>query len=311
LRVESAAMGEAEEPKPYPKVDCRGMRPGSLRLGVAAQSSLRWAAVDLAGPVEEARQRSDLSPLAAVALGRALVSASLLLRFSTKKAGRLSVEISGDGELGKIVAEATSRGFVRGLVGNPRLPTPSDGSLSLSAAVGKGVFKVTQSAEDGSGRYESQVRLVSGELGKDLVHYLEQSQQIRSAALLGVLPRPEGVVQAGGVLIEAFPGVAEETIRVLEANLAAVGGEVSAGLEAGGLEGLLSGCLEGFDRRELERHELTYGCGQGREDIRSKLLHLKDEELDEVVDSEGLFTADCAYCARRFTFSRDELVPIN
>jgi len=304
LGVESAAMSEAEEPKPYPKVDCRGMHPGSLRLGVAAHSSLRWAAVDLAEPVEEARRRCDLSPLAAVALGRALVSASLLLRFSTKKAGRLSVEVAGDGALGKVVAEATSRGFVRGLVGNPCLP-------SLSAAVGKGVYKVTQSAEDGSGRYESQVRLVSGELGKDLVHYLEQSQQIRSAALLGVLPRPEGVVQAGGVLIEAFPGVAEETLRVLEANLAAVGGEVSAGLEAGGLEGLLSGCLEGFDRRELERHELTYGCGQGREDIRSKLLHLKDEELDEVVDSEGLFTADCAYCARRFTFSRDELVPIN
>lgn len=293
------------------RLDCRGMRPGVLRLGVAARSSLRWAAVDLAEPVEEARRRCDLSPLAAVALGRALVSASLLLRFSTKSPGRLSVEVAGDGELGKVVAEATSRGFVRGLVGNPRLPTPSDGSLSLAAAVGKGIYKVSRSAEDGSGRYESQVRLVSGELGKDLVHFLEQSQQIRSAALLGVLPRPEGVVQAGGVLIEAFPGTTEETLDVLEENLAAVGGEVSAGLEEGGLEGLLLGCLAGFDHRELERHELTYGCGQGREDIRSKLLHLKAEDLDEVVDAEGLFTADCAYCARRFAFSRDELVPVN
>ncbi len=296
--------------RPRPKVDCRGMRPGRLSLGVAAESSLRWAAVDLAEPVEEVRRRCGLSPLAAVALGRALVAASLLLRFSTKHPGRLLVEVVGGGELGKVVAEATSRGFLRGLVGNPHLPTPVDHHLSLAEAVGKGIFKVTRSAEDGSRRYESQVRLVSGELGKDLVHYLQQSHQIRSAALLGVLPRPEGVVQAGGVLIEAFPGAAEETLGVLEGNIASVGG-VSACLEAGGLEGLLSGCLEGFDRHELESHELTYGCGQGREDIRSKLLHLNPEELDEVVDSEGLFTADCAYCARRFTFSRDELVPVN
>ena len=292
-----------------PKLDCRGMRPGTLRLGVAGQSSLRWAAVDLTEPVEEVRRRCDLSPLAAVALGRTLVSAALLLRFSTKNPGRLLVEVAGDGELGKVVAEVTSRGFVRGLVGNPHLPTPAGGALSLAAAVGQGTYKVTQSATDGSRRYESQVRLVSGELGKDLVHYLEQSLQIRSAALLGVLPRPEGVVQAGGVLIEAFPGVAEEMLEVLEANLAAIGGEVSAHLEAGGLDSLLDQCLEGFDRRELESHELTYGCGQGREDIRSKLLHLKPEDVDDVVDSQGLFTADCAFCARRFTFSRDELVP--
>ncbi len=304
-------MSETEgTKKPRPKVDCRGIRPGTLRLGVAAESSLRWAAVDLAEPVEEARRRCDLSPLAAVALGRALVAASLLLRFSSKHPGRLSVEVAGDGELGKVVAEVTSRGFLRGLVANPRLPTPDDGHLSIAAAVGEGVFKVTRSAEDGSRRYESQVRLVSGELGKDLVHYLHQSQQIRSASLLGVLPRPEGVVQAGGILIEAFPGVAEETLAGLESNLAAVGGEVSGHLEAGGLERLLDDCLRGFDRQELESHELTYGCGQGREDIRAKLMHLKPREIDEVVDSEGLFTADCAYCARRFSFSRDELLPV-
>jgi molecular chaperone Hsp33 len=285
------------------------MHPGVLRLGVAAESNLRWAAVDLAAPLEEARGRCDLSPVAAVALGRSLVAAALLQRFSSKNPGRLLLEISGDGELGKIHAQVTSSGYVRGLVANPQLVSPDGNPSSLAAVVGKGIFKVTRIDDNGK-RYESQVELMSGEIGKDLVHYLEQSQQIRSAALLGVLPKPEGIVQAGGVLIEAFPGVEEEVLERLERNLTSMQG-VSACLDKGGLEGLLTACLEGFDCEELERHDLSYGCGQGREDIRSKLVHLSGDDLDEVVDGEGFFTADCAFCRRCFKFSRDELAQIN
>ena len=73
----------------------------------------------------------------------------------------------------------------------------------------------------------------------------------------------------------------------------------------------LTSCFEGFDQEELESHELFYGCGQGREDIRAKLVHLSSEDLDDMVDTEGRFTADCAYCARLFTFHRDELAPVN
>ena len=43
---------------------------GALEYGVAGEVSLRWAAVHLTAVVEEARRRHDLSPIAAVALGR-------------------------------------------------------------------------------------------------------------------------------------------------------------------------------------------------------------------------------------------------
>ncbi len=280
------------------------LRTGELRLGVAARGDLRWTAVDVTAPLEEARLALDLSPLAAVAMGRALAAAALLLRFTTKQPGKLVLEVLGDGPLGKVMAEADSDGRLRGLVGQPQLPSSADGSLALAPVVGGGTLRVTQ--ENARGRYSSHVELVSGEIGKDLVHFLEQSQQIHSAALLGVLPRPSGIAAAGGVLVEAFPGAPEQTLAALEGNIAGLDG-VSAELDAAGIGGLCAKLLAGFDRDELERHTLRYRCRCDREQLRRQLATLSSEDLGSIADAGGRFTAVCAFCAASYTFDRDEL----
>lgn len=285
---------------------CRGRAAGELRLGVAGQGDLRWAVVDLGSPLEDARQRLDLSPIAAVALGRALAAAALLLRFTTKGSSHIVLEVRGDGPLGKITAEVNALGYVRGLVGAPRLETPDGGGMRLADAVGRGTLQITWWNPRGE-RYQSQVELVSGEIGKDLVHFLHQSQQIRSAALLGVLPKPTGIAEAGGLIVEALPGVREKYLTVLEKNIASFDG-VSTSLEKGGAQQLLDDALVGLDRDDLESHELHYGCGQGRDNLVEKLQHLTPEDVAAIVDESGCFTAECAYCARKFTLTNDELL---
>ena len=281
---------------------------GTLELGVAARGDLRWAAVDVSGPLEEARRRLDLSPLAAVALGRTLSAASLLLRFTTKNPGSLLVEVLGDGPLGKVLAEVNSEGHLRGTVGNPRVPTPEDGSLSLAPAIGQGLLRVTQEGE--RGRYTSHVELVTGEIGTDLAHYLEQSQQIRSAALLGVLPRPNGIAAAGGLLVEAFPGVPEETLSGLEHNIEELHG-VSALLAQGGMPGLRDALLIGFDREDLEHHVLRYQCSCDRDRLRDGLETLGRQQLEEVMDPDGKCRAACAFCGNQYEFHIDDLTLAN
>ncbi len=283
---------------------------GELQLGVAGNGDLRWAAVDVSGPVEEARRRLDLSPIAAVALGRALVAAALLLRFTTKEAGRLVVEVLGDGPLRKIVAEVDTAGRLRGMVGEPRLETPDDGKMKIGWAVGRGTLRVTREGEGGAdsrtGRYSSHVELVTGEMGRDLAHFLEQSQQIRSAALLGVLPQPAGIAAAGGVLVEAFPGTPEETVARLEANIAGLGG-VSQTLAEGGIRGLRDAVLAGFDRDDLERHDLAYRCRCSRQGLQDQLRRFPDDDLEATFDDAGRCVAECAFCGNRYIFRRDEL----
>lgn len=287
-----------------PAAAAAGVLDGELQLGVAANGDLRWAAVDVAGPLEEARYRLDLSPVSAVALGRALAAAALLLRFTSKASGRLLVEVLGDGPLGKIFAEADSEGHLRGRVGKPRLATPGGGALAIGWAVGKGLLRVTREGE--RDRYTSQVELVSGEMGRDLVHYLEQSQQIRSAALLGVLPRPTGIAAAGGVLIEAFPGTPEETLTKLESNIAALAG-VSAYLAEGGITALRDAVLDGFDRDDLERHRLIYRCRCSRETLLAQLQGLSTADVEAIVDDSGYCVAECAFCGTIYRYPSDEL----
>jgi molecular chaperone Hsp33 len=247
-----------------------------------------------------------LSPLSAVALGRALVGAVLLRRIALKVPARLILTVDGDGALGRIVAEASTGGTVRGLIGNPRLATPDDGSMALAPWVGRGALNVTRERDGES--YSSQVELVSGEIGEDLAHYLEQSEQIRSAVLVGVLPQPTGIAAAGGLIVEALPGTPGEVLKDLESNVRSLAG-VSATLAAGGPAALKAGVLAGFDLEPLEDVPLAYECGCNRERLRERLQTLALADLEELLAADSTCEAECAFCGERYQFTADELLP--
>ncbi len=284
--------------------DCNDHPEGELALGVAGEGSLRWAAVDLGQLLDELRRRVDLSPIATVALGRTLTAATLLHRFTLKNPGKIVVEVAGDGPLGRVVGELGDTGHLRGYVSEPRYEGAGNPLSSLGHAIGKGFLKVLRTTT--RKRYESQVELVSGEIGEDLVHYLEQSEQIRSAAFFGEVLGPDGVGTAGGMLVEALPGVSEEVLSQLESNIAGLSG-VQNELARGGLEGLTGTVLSGLDRKELERHPVRYGCEGGRDRIAGHLMTLSPDDLDHLVDARDRFTAECAYCGLGYTFSRSEI----
>ena len=88
-------MSESDPSDPFREASSSGSvaASGQLQLGVAGRGDLRWAVADVTGPLETVRQKLDMSPLATVALGRALSAAALLLRFSTKEPGRLVFEV--------------------------------------------------------------------------------------------------------------------------------------------------------------------------------------------------------------------------
>jgi molecular chaperone Hsp33 len=293
---------------------------GSLRLGLAgggngsgaagsptAPPGLRWAVTDLSEVMETVRGRLDLSPVAAAALGRTLAGAALLLRMALKTPAQLIVEVSGDGPLGRVVAEADAAGHLRGMVGNrlAAVPHTTEGKLDVGRAVGQGHLRVLRRYSQG-GSYDSQVELVTGEIGDDLAHFLQQSEQTRSAVLLGVLARPTGVAAAGGMIIEALPGADEATLSTLETNLARLGG-VSRVLEAGGLQAVLEAALAGLEVVELERRPLAYHCRCGRQRLRRHLALLPDDDLASLQRDDGSVGAECVFCGTEYRFQADEL----
>ncbi|HSL84134.1 MAG TPA: Hsp33 family molecular chaperone HslO [Thermoanaerobaculia bacterium] len=279
---------------------------GALEMGLAGGGWLRYGVADLGEVVEEARGRLDLSPIAAAALGRSMAAAALLLRLAEKTPSRLVLEVRGSGPLRSVLAEADEAGHLRGTVGNPRvdLPHGAGGQLAVGAAVGAGILRVVRELPGGS--YASQVELVSGEIGLDVAHFLRQSEQTRSAVLLGVLTRPEGVAGAGGLIVELLPGAPEEVVSALEGNLAGVAG-VSRLLEEGGREQVLEAVLAGLDREAVERRPLLHRCRCSRERLGRHLTAVPDEDVAELLTEEGRVEADCVFCGARYVFHPDEL----
>ncbi len=279
---------------------------GSLELGLAAGGWLRYGVADLGDVVEEARARRDLSPVASAALGRAMSAAALLLRLSLKTPSRLVLEVRGDGPLGTVLAETDDQGHVRGTVGAPRvdLPSRSDGKLPVGRAVGSGTLRVIR--EHAAGSYASQVELVSGEIGLDVAHYLRQSEQTRSAVLLGVLTRRVGVVGAGGLIVELLPGAPDAVLTDLEANLTGLEG-VSRLLEEGGREQVLDTVLAGFGREVVETRRLRHRCRCTRERLGRHLALLPADELEAVLTDEGVVEGECMFCGARYVFTPEEL----
>ncbi len=288
---------------------------GTLHSGLAANGSLRWVLADLTDIVETLRQRRDLSPSAAVALGQIMTGTSLVLRLMSKTPQRLIVEARGDGPLQRLMAEAHEDGTVRSMISDPLLSDPSQdggdpgvvGSSSTDIAVrpllGTGTLEVIREPTGGQ-RYTSKVELVEGGLSQNLAHYLAQSEQIHSAVLLGVLTRPDGVAAAGGLVIEALPGTDDDVLSALEENLAGMH-SVSRYLEQG-VATLLDAVLGDIDRERLELRTLGYRCGCDRDRLLSQLQGLPSEDRDYLRQTPST-EAECAYCGTKYTFRAEEL----
>lgn len=280
---------------------------GTLELGLAGEGAFRWAVADITDVMEEVRGRFDLWPVPAAALGRCLAGAALLQRMATKSPSRLLLEVRGNGPILRVLAEADAEGNLRGLVGDPRVQVPDwpGGKLGVGRAVGKGYLRVIREYEGGNS-YQSQVELVSGEIGEDVAFYLSQSEQIRSAVLLGVLGKPSGVVAAGGMVVEVMPGAPEEAIARLESNIAAIRG-VSHLLEEGGAGNVVERVLAGFDREVKEVRPLRYRCRCSRERLLNHLFLLPAADRDYLRAEDGAIEADCAFCGVRYRFAPEEL----
>jgi molecular chaperone Hsp33 len=280
-----------------------------LQLGMAGGGALRWVAVDITDIAREVTERLDLSPVAAAALGRGVAGAAMLLRLASKTPSRLVLDIRGDGPLRQVLVEVDQDGNIRGTVGEPRVAVPDlpNGKLAVGRAVGAGHLRVLREFGEG-GSYHSCVDLVNGEIGEDLAHYLAQSEQSRSAVLVGVLGRKTGVAAAGGLIVETLPDAPAAVVDRLERNIAEMGG-VSWVLEQGGMEGVLATVLEGLEREVKVTQPLRYRCRCSRERLQQHLVLLNAEDREFLTEEDGAIEADCVFCGNHYRLTAEELRP--
>lgn len=264
--------------------------------------------------VREAQSRHGLSPTATAAVGR-LTTGAALLGASLKGKERISLQISADGPLQGVVADAWlvdderigARGYAK--VPGADLPLNERGKFDVAGAVGSGSLQVTKSYEVGQ-PYAGVVPLYSGEIAEDLAAYLVDSEQIPSVVALGVLADPAGVKAAGGVIAQVLPGADERAVAALEEralSMPPITKLIAEGADAHQLIHALAGSAELRSHRTID---VRFACRCTREKVETALLGLGADELQKMARERTETEATCEFCKKLYVFTSDEITAL-
>ena len=263
--------------------------------------------------VEEARKLHDLSPLATAALGRVLTITALIGSEMKNKTDKLTIQLKGNGPIGKIVAVSDNAPRVKACISNPHVDLPLNefGKLDVGGAVGyKGFINVIKDI----GLKEPYIGispLTSGEIADDFANYFQTSEQKQTAVALGVLVDKDGVRSSGGYIITPMPDATEEEISQVEQSI----------FKAGAMSKMLDSNLT---LKEIAQKitgdknvkvmdasiEPVYECGCNKEKFKDGLMTLGKEQLTEIIEEDGKAEIQCQFCNKLYNFEKQELIEI-
>ena len=263
--------------------------------------------------VEEARRLHDLSPLATAAMGRVLTITALIGAEMKNKTDKLTIQIKGNGPIGKIVAVSDNTPKVKACITNPHadLPLNEFEKLDVGGAIGsQGFINVIKDI----GLKEPYIGispLTSGEIAEDFANYFQSSEQRQTAVALGVLVDKDGVRSSGGYIITPMPDATEEEISIVEQSI----------FQAGAISKMLDNNLT---LKEIAQKvtgdknvkvmdasiEPVYECGCSKEKFADGLMTLGTQQLTELIEEEGKAEIQCQFCNKLYNFNKEELEEI-
>ncbi len=288
------------------------MESNYLVRGTALEGRVRAFALNATTVVAEIQRRHGMAPAVSAATGRTAMGALLLAAASLKEPEQLlTIEVSGGGPVGRILATANGAGEVRALASNAQVHAESTtpGKLNVGGVVGRtGYLSVTKDLGMRE-PYRGTVEIQSGEIGDDLAYYLGRSEQSPSAVGLGVFVVPDGTVTAaGGFLIQLLPGLSEDEIGSVEREIAGLPHPTTLIREGVRPEDVLARVFGGAVE-VLGRQEVSFGCPCSRERFEAGLVTLGADELRRIIDEEEneLTELVCHFCNEAYYFTSADL----
>ena len=264
------------------------------------------AVLDTTDMVNKAMQIHNLSPVCAAALGRTLTVSTFMSSFLKGDKEKLSVTVAGDGLGGKITVSGNGKLQMRGYIDNPQvhLPLNTKGKLDVSGCVGKNGRITVVRSMGLKEPYVGTSKIVSGEIAEDFTAYYALSEQQPTAMALGVKIGTDGTcIGAGGVIIQALPGVKEEHIVKAEEIINRLS-NVSTIINQSGAEAILS---EYFGVTEYETLNPVYECLCSRQYLEGILISLGKSELEDMIAKDGQIKVDCEYCKKSYIFTGEDV----
>lgn len=269
-------------------------------------NSIVVSAVETKQIVNKAIRVHNLSPVAAVAMGRALTMAALMGKELKNEQDYLTVTIDGNGPLGKITVCADGKGRVKGDVICPQCPTltKSDGTLDVGAAVGRD-GNITVVKDIGLKQpYVGTSRLISGEIASDFAYYYAASEQQPCGVTLGVgLTNKQRCKSAGGVFAQVMPNCPEDLLFRVETIMYAMD-EMSYQFDGSTAEEVIRRFFGELEPVITERTDVSYKCNCNKRKIDRLIKGLGKAEAEQILQEQGQIEVCCHFCGKKYTYDK-------
>lgn len=292
----------------------------------------RFFVCDTTQVVKDAQSKHGLDAIATVNFGKLLTAAAMMGKDLKVEDGVVSVEISGDGAYGKMVATANMKGHVKGYVGNSSNAKLIDkdgnfvrdekGRIKL---IGDGIMQVRKDIGLKM-PFSGMVALENQDIADIVASYFLQSEQIKSVVALGVKLNEDGSVnRAGGYLIQLLPGAEDDFIDKLEDKLRKIRSItelLNGGFSLERIVELLYEDISVFEETEdvdgnhkkkyvenfeiLEKSEIEYKCNCSKETFLKGLITLGKEQIDEILEEQGKIEVECHFCGKKYQFGKED-----
>lgn len=292
----------------------------------------RFFVCDTTQVVKDAQSKHGLDAIATVNFGKLLTAAAMMGKDLKVEEGVVSVEISGDGAYGKMVATANMKGHVKGYVGNSSNAKLIDkdgnfvrdekGRIKL---IGDGIMQVRKDIGLKM-PFSGMVALENQDIADIVASYFLQSEQIKSVVALGVKLNEDGSVnRAGGYLIQLLPGAEDDFIDKLEDKLRKIRSItelLNGGFSLERIVELLYEDISAFEENKdangnhkkkyienfeiLEKSEIEYKCNCSKETFLKGLITLGKEQIDEILEEQGKIEVECHFCGKKYQFGKED-----
>jgi molecular chaperone Hsp33 len=285
----------------------------TIYRGMDIEGNIRFVAGDTTNLVKEGEKRHLLKFPGNKVLGELLTATALLSTFLKNNKDTITVNIKGGGALGGLVAISDVHLFVRGYAENPSYVSPLafGGEYDPKVVVGTNGYLRIITDQGLKYPYIGSVELETGEVEKELTHYLINSEQTSSMVCLSVVLDHKGEVEkAGGIILQLMPN--SDPVRIEEfKNLVLKQDLVRSSVEnEGSLKNLLENIFEGIEVKILNKRTCQFHCHCSRDKMFRALLTLGKKDLETLFEENEEVETRCHYCNEYYHFKKDEFDPV-
>ncbi len=245
--------------------------------------------------VNDAIKIHGLDESSAVTLGGLLTCAAYMSGCLKSDRGAVSITVKASGDAGTVSVSGDKNMHIRGYI---------DGSCG--GKLNGGYLTVVK--DDGFFRpFTGACELVGNDVSENLMQYFDKSEQIPTAVAIGVKMQDGKCKAAGGVVMQLLPGTKQENMDRAEERMQAFVNAADV-VEKYGANGIVKNFFEGLSDGKCSVTLFPeYKCNCSRKKIESVILPLGKEELNKIIDEEGVVKVHCHYCNTDYVFSREDI----